>query len=255
MTGETPPRRTVKATETVFEIIEFLDADSLSGVTDIASALDLAPSTVHKHLTTLVAQEYVIKEDRQYRLGFRFYEQGQKVRRASPLAQIAEDPIEELANTTGEVVWVFVEEHGYAVHLLKAVGDHGVQTHGELGKRSQLHHLASGKAILAHLPQERVDEILDGDTLPAKTENTVTDVDELTEELATVRERGYAFNTEETVLGLQTVGAPILKDRRDVVGAVSVCGPATRMQGARLESDIPEALLRTTNQIELQLSY
>ncbi|MFC7251511.1 helix-turn-helix domain-containing protein [Halomicroarcula sp. GCM10025324] len=86
MTGETPPRRTVKATETVFEIIEFLDADSLSGVTDIASALDLAPSTVHKHLTTLVAQEYVIKEDRQYRLGFRFYEQGQKVRRASPLA-------------------------------------------------------------------------------------------------------------------------------------------------------------------------
>ncbi|MFC7029172.1 IclR family transcriptional regulator [Halomicroarcula sp. GCM10025710] len=131
MTGETPPRRTVKATETVFEIIEFLDADSLSGVTDIASALDLAPSTVHKHLTTLVAQEYVIKEDRQYRLGFRFYEQGQKVRRASPLAQIAEDPIEELANTTGEVVWVFVEEHGYAVHLLKAVGDHGVQTHGE----------------------------------------------------------------------------------------------------------------------------
>lgn len=247
--------RVVKTSDTVFGIVESLDSGEARGVTEIAAELDKAPSTVHKHLTTLVEMEYLVREGRKYKMGLKFFEKGVAARNEFPLYPLASDSIEELAETTGEVVWVIVEEHGYGVHIMKAVGSHGVQTHGALGKRAHLHHLAAGKAILAHLPDDRVSEILDQHGLEAQTEHTITTREGLESDLADIRERGYACNDQETVEGLQSVGAPILLDQDRPVGALCVCGPARRMVGDRLSEEIPEALLGATNEIELRLTY
>jgi len=253
MEQKEPGRRQVATTNSVFSIVETLQERNGAGVSEVAEAVDLAPSTVHKHLNTLVEREYVVKDGTEYRLGLRFLKHGRSVHNNSPLVPVAQDPIEQLAESVGEFVWVFAEEHGWGVHILKAEGEHGVQTHGKVGKRSHLHYLAAGKAMLAYMAEDRRNRILDRHGLSAKTEQTITDRDELEAEFETIRERGFAFNEEETVSGLRAVGAPIVDEC--VVGAVCICGPANRMRGERFREELPEKLLGTTNEIELKLSY
>lgn len=254
MVPQNSARRQVATTTTVFDIVESIQDLDGAGVSEIARRIDRAPSTVHKHLNTLVDLEYVVKEGTEYRLSLQFMNHGRYVRNNSPLIPVAKRPIEQLADTVGDFVWVIVEEHGWAVHVLKASGEHGIQTHGKIGKRSYLHYLAAGKAMLAFMSGERRERILDRRGLPAKTEQTITDRETLYEALEAIRERGYAFNEEEAVDGLRAVGAPILDDD-EVIGAVCVCAPANRLRGDRFRRELPEVLLGTTNEIELMLSY
>jgi DNA-binding IclR family transcriptional regulator len=112
-----------------------------------------------------------------------------------------------------------------------------------------------GKAILAHLPESRVHEILDRHGLPEKTEQTITERDALFEELSEIRERGVAFDREERLSGLRCVAVPILSNSSRVEGALSVSGPTSRMQGERFESELPERLRSAANVIELNITY
>jgi DNA-binding IclR family transcriptional regulator len=111
-----------------------------------------------------------------------------------------------------------------------------------------------GKAILAHFPEKRVRDILDRHGLPKITEHTVDDEETLFEELEQIRQQGYARDLEERVRGMRCVAAPILRDG-EVLGAVSVSGPASRMQGERFETEIPDHVMGTANVIEVNITY
>jgi DNA-binding IclR family transcriptional regulator len=123
-----------------------------------------------------------------------------------------------------------------------------------IGRQIHLHCSSAGKAILAHYPRQRVDEIIDRWELPPHTENTITDRAELYNELDRVRERGYAFNREEHVEGVHAIAAPI-RHNQETIGVISVSGPANRLQGKRLEEELPSLLLSTINEIELNIAY
>jgi DNA-binding IclR family transcriptional regulator len=118
-----------------------------------------------------------------------------------------------------------------------------------------LHCTALGKAILAYLPEERVREIIDTHGLPERTDATITDEEELFDELEGIRDRGYARDMEERVAGLLCVAAPIRNLDGDPLGAISVSGPTSRMKGERFDEEVPEELTSTANVIELNLNY
>ena len=113
---------------------------------------------------------------------------------------------------------------------------------------------ALGKAILAHTPRERVEQILDQHGLPQITENTITDRQELLDELEAVRERGFAIDDEERISGIWCIGAPIKSDDR-VLGAVSVSGPTSRMKNERLNDEVANMMRSTANVIEVNSTY
>jgi DNA-binding IclR family transcriptional regulator len=254
MTSDNSQKRRVKTADTVFTIIETLREMDGATVSELASELDMAVSTIHNHLSTLEDREYVVREDSVFRLGLRFLAHGTYAKHKMDLPTVVRPSLDQLADQTGEVAWLMVEEHGFVIHLSKAMGESAVQTYGEVGKRAHMHQLAAGKAILAHLSEERIREIVDKHGLPKRTEHSIADLDELLDQLQTVRERGYAFNEEEVVEGLRSVGAPIVKEN-DVVGSISVSAPANRMIGDRYRKEIPELIMGTTNEIELKLSY
>jgi len=102
------------------------------------------------------------------------------------------------------------------------------------------HSTALGKAMLAHLPPEEVTRLLDTVGMPRRTANTITDRGRLFSELATVRVRGYSVDNIENEDGIRCVGAPIFDHRREVVGAISVSGPASRMPLERARRLGPE---------------
>ncbi|MFC7222484.1 IclR family transcriptional regulator [Halalkalicoccus sp. GCM10025322] len=251
---ETRKPVTVGATETSLRIIDALRTLDGAGVTDLAEHLELPKSTVHNHLQTLRRNEYVTKQDSQYAVGLRFLQLGEYARDRRQIATIAPPEIDKLAEETREMANLLVEEHGRGVFLYRAKGADAVHMDTHAGKRVHLHTTGFGKAILAHLPEERVDRILDRHGLPAVTPSTITDRERLLAELETVRERGYAYDDEERLEGLRCVAAPIVVDG-DVLGAVSVSGPRSRIRDEYYREELPSLVMSTANVIEINSTY
>ncbi len=110
---------------------------------------------------------------------------------------------------------------------------------------------APGKAILAHLPEARVTEILDEYGLPSVTAATITDRDELFAEFSEIRHQGYAIVMGERVEGVRAVSVPITT-RKQVHGALTITGPTNRMTGDRITEEYPALLSDAANVIEVQ---
>lgn len=246
----------VKTTTTSFRIVEALHERGGAGITEIAQGLGISKSTVYKHLKTLEGERYVTTgDDGKYYTGLRFLRLGAGARHRHRIYETAKPEIQELAEESGEMANVLVEEHGRGIFLYRADSSRAVNLDTHAGREVYLHTTAMGKAILAGLPDERVREIVDQHGLPRMTEHTITDTDELFEELRTIKERGWAYDREERLEGLTCVAAAITDPSGAVLGAISVSGPRSRLKGDTLEADLPQLLLDTQNIIELNVAY
>ena len=247
--------RPVETVETAFDIVDLLKGNEGAGITELADELGLAKSTVHRHVKTLESRGLLAREGDGYRISSWLLDYGIHARNRHPLYEVAKPKVDELADETDEKVWCVIEEHGVGVHIYGAQGRHSVKTHARIGQRTPLHQFAAGKAILAHLPDERVESILEEYGLEAQTDDTITEREALLEQLETVRERGYAFNREESVAGVHAVGAPVRDESGTAIGAISVAGPANRLRGELMTEELPDLLLGATNEVEINLAH
>jgi len=253
--GSESPADSVQATRTMFEIVECLrDAEQLT-VTEIADRTGYAKSTVHRHLGTLTDLEYATKQDEQYSVGLRFLELGQRARTQCEGYKLAREKVEEIAEQTGERAQFLVKEHGKAVYIHRAFGERAVYTDPGIGSRIPLHATSAGKAILAEMDEEKLFEFAEQSSLEPVTDRTITDPDELLEELARIREQGYSFNRQENLDGLHAVGAAVTAPDGGVAGALSVSGPSHRLTGEWFEEEIPTLLMGATNELELNIAH
>jgi DNA-binding IclR family transcriptional regulator len=248
-------REGVKSDETLFEILEALKRLGGAGATEIADNVGIAKSTAHRHLTVLHRNEFIVKDDDQYRLGLRFLDYGGHVCAENEHYQAVKPKVRELAEETGELAQFIVEDHGLGVYVFRESGEKAVTTEARVGKRVPLHHTSAGKAILAQLPTERVDNIIARHGLPRRTDNTITDSDELYSDLEQIRERGYAFDMDEHIKGLWAIGAPIMSPDGEVLGGLSVAGPTHRMKDDEFQEEVPKLLLGLINELELNMTY
>ncbi|ELZ05197.1 IclR family transcriptional regulator [Natrialba asiatica] len=246
--------RSIKSDETLFAIIECLKRTNGAGVTELADRLDLAKSTVHKHLVALERHRYVVKEDGQYRLGLQFFTAGIHVRNQYEVYHAAKNRVDRLAAETNEAAWLIVHENGMGMFVYGVAHNEAFTFDSTIGTWVYLHANSAGKAILAHLPDEEVSSIIDRHGLPAQTENTITDRETLLDELAEVRDRGYAMNAQEDLRGLHAIASPVITDGRPVA-AVTIAGAANRVTEERIEDDLSERLLEAVDDIELRLVY
>lgn len=247
--------RPVETVERAVDIIDYLKENGPATIGEVTAQLGCAKSTAHRHLKTLEANSFLVEEDGEYRLGIRFLDYGVVARNRYPLYQEVKPKVDALADETDEKIWCAAEEHGRSVHIYGAQGKRSVRTHARLGHQNYLHQHAAGKAILAFLSDERIDEIVDTYGLPARTRHTITSEDELWDEIEAIRENGYALNIEESVEGLHAIGAPIKDENGVAIGAISISGPANRLEGAFLRDELPTLLLGTVNEITINLAH
>lgn len=245
----------IGAVDTTLRIVEALNDSGAAGVTELARALDEPKSTVYNHLDTLNRRGYVVKEDDEYRLACRFLELGSMTRERYLVYRIARDEVTALAEDTGELAGLVVEEHCYGAFLHRAKGNQAVHVDTHVGKRIHLHGAALGKAMLAFSSDEHVREVIDRRGLPALTDHTITDEAELADELERIRNEGVAFDDEERINGLRSVAVPLRTDGGDVLGAISVAGPTSRLRGEQFRSEFPDRLRSAANVIELNITY
>lgn len=255
MSDEPSDRGRIKSSETTFGIVEALHELERARLTELADRVGVANSTAHGHLATLRDRGYVIKDGDHYRLGLKFLDHGTKAKRHyRDLVDTATPVLEQLTEETAETVNLVVEEHGRAVYIARLTGERGVPTDAWVGRRKPIHTISAGKAILAHLPDERVDWLAEKHGTGRVTDRTIVERDRLDEERATIRDRGVAFNDRESHERIRAVGVPIVLDDR-VRGAISVAGPAKRLTGETFENELPSLILGAVNEIELKLAY
>ncbi|SFS90974.1 IclR family transcriptional regulator [Halostagnicola kamekurae] len=245
----------IQAIERTFTIVEALNELDGAGVSELARHVDLPKSTVHNHLNTLEAAEYIVRRGDEYRTGLKFLQTGEIARNQHKLYQVARSEVDKLAEKTGDISGLMTEEHGRGVFIYRGRGSEAARIDTHIGDRIPLHCTALGKVIMAFLPDERVEEIIDRHGLAAITHNTITDRDRLLEELEVARERKIAFDDEERLNGLRSVAAPILDGSNTVIGAISVAGPTHRMQGERFREELPDQALGVANIIELNIQH
>jgi len=245
----------VEATRRSIEILRSLKQAGPATLTEIAHRLEYSKSTVHRHLKTLTNEGYVAEGDDGYQVGLLFLDYGIHAQNEHKLYRIAKPKVDDLADALDEKVWIMAEENGFGVFLYHNAGKATVETYTRDGYRAHLHAFAAGKAVLAFMDPESIERILDRHGLPAETANTITDRDALYDELEAIRERGVAFNREESVRGVHAVAAPIMNPSDEPIGSLTVAGPANRLKGEYLEHELPEILLGVANEIEVNLTY
>ncbi|MBZ6496814.1 IclR family transcriptional regulator [Natrinema longum] len=251
MGSHNPKTKQLTSVKTTFEIIEYLKQNTAGSVNEIAKELEAPKSTVHSHLTTLNQIGYLVNNSGTYRLSFRFVHLGRTIEKSNRLRRIVQPTVETLAEATGEQAYFAVEENGLATNVVIAEGDHAIQREFLPGGQARMSNTASGKAILAFLPPEQADEIVRRWGMPARTRKTITDRDELLDELDAIRADGIAYAREESVKGLLEIAKPILSDDGTPQGAIEIAGPMKRLENEAYQRTLIEEIEKAVNEIEV----
>jgi len=234
-----------KGTETATRVADvlmlFTDGPDSLGVTAIARSLGLSKTVVHRTLSSLVERGFLVSEPRtrEYALGPSLASLGARALRESSLRSAALPIMRSLHAATGETVTISARVPGGRVYLDQIESTREIKMTVELGRRFPLHAGSSSRSILAFLPAAERREFIAQHELEALTPRTITDRSDLAARLEDVRATGAAQSDGERQHGAGSVAAPIFGFDGQVVGAMSVCGPAYRMSAEVRASTVP----------------
>ncbi|MFC7157189.1 IclR family transcriptional regulator [Halomarina halobia] len=246
-------RKTINATIKSIRIIEMIKSANGTRLPDLVQELGYSKSTVHSHLNTLREQGYVTKEGEIYHLSLKFFHLGQYTRDRDERYRLAKQKTEELAEELNQAVDFDVETNGRIITLFHKA-DESTEIGFTEGDYFYVHTSATGKAILAEFSERRVLEILDQWGMKRKTEHTITDPDELLEDLERTRERGYSIVDQEWLEGLRAVGAVVNLPNGRPLGALSTGAPTYRLTDETIEDEIGPKLVKAANELTEDVS-
>jgi IclR family KDG regulon transcriptional repressor len=249
------PRR-LSSVATAIELLKAFSEDEVEiGISTLAKRLGVAKSTVHRLATTLVS-EGLLEQDRatgKYRLGIALFRLGTLVRRRMNVSEEARPLLFSLRQKTNETVHLAILDGTDIMYVYFLESTQAVRMRSDLGLRKPAYCTAEGQAILASGPPEAVQAVIRAG-LHARTPQTITDPDRLLKALDAVRQKGCAIEDEESEIGVRCVAAPIRNDAGDVVAAVGVAGPVSRLSKKALTAFMPH-VIETAEAISARLGH
>ncbi|MFR1050528.1 MAG: IclR family transcriptional regulator [Lachnospirales bacterium] len=236
MENETDPK--VKSLAKAMRILEcFSVREPELGVTELAERMGVTKSNVHNILSTFQQLGYLTKmPNGKYALGLKMLEYAFIINQHLGYPKAVYDILYDTAALTDEIVY-FGLPYGtevlylYVAHPKARMNDFPYRE--ILGERAPLCATGIGRAILAHLPEGEWRARLP-EQFVRYTPNTMTDPEEILEELARTRRRGYAIDNMEREPGLRCVGVPVYNAAGQLVAGISTSGPAHVMTDAKL---------------------
>lgn len=207
------------------------DTPELS-LADISKRLKLPKSTVLNLLRTLEYFGYIIRTapSMNYRLGYAIMQLNYCTQMSMPVLRFTLPFLEDLQLKTGKTIYLTTHINGRVLYLDVFHQNRRMYSYSISGKTLPMHCTGCGKAMLAFLPENELEYILNTEGLPAFTPNTITDRNALYRELEEVRNRGYAIDYEEESLGVRCVAAPIRNAQGYPTAAISISGAVLSMQ-------------------------
>ncbi|QBD77801.1 IclR family transcriptional regulator [Ktedonosporobacter rubrisoli] len=232
----------VQSVERALELLECLAHSSAwVGISELSHATGQPVGTIHRLLMTLVAREYVVRDNRtrRYALGPAFRRLASTDLQTPDWVKIGNPHLRELVEISGETANLVVKEGNRAVYVAQAQPMRTVRMFTELGNRVFLHCTGCGKVLLAYQPESVIAAIIAETGLPRSTEVTITDPGQLQQELDLIRQRGYALDNGEQEEGVRCLAVPVYSLQGRVVAALSVSGPGSRLDSRRIPGLLP----------------
>jgi len=236
------------------EMLETLaQSDSARGVSELARELGLTKSNVHRTLQTLCAAGYARKDEASGN-----YECTMKIPRIAAailgrvdLKRAAEPFMQAVAAVTEETVHLSILDDIDVFYVHKIDSPHPVRAYSEISGRAPAYCVATGKALLAF---EEGDPVQRFGRLAAHTSRTLTSHEALRQELAQIREQGFAVNRGEWRESVGGLAAPIFEASGRVAAAIGISGPNERLRSARIKAFTPD-VLRAARRISEALGH
>ena len=224
---------------------------------ELSKLLEMDKSSVSRIVVTLQAQGYLRKNtlNGKYRLGAKFIDLGNQVLDRYDQLDIGETAgpfLRGLSDTIKEVVHLGILDNQDVVTLKKMNGGQIVTVDTKIGGRYPAYSCALGKVLLAGLSGERRLEVLNLRPLTPRTPHTIVEIPAVLQEIGSVAERGYAFEYEESFLGICCVAAPIKNRDGEVLAALSAAIPKQRSGEGRMK-EILRHVIETGGQISKQI--
>jgi len=236
-------------------LLTFLEGPDTLGVSALARDLGLSKAVVHRILRTLVERGFLETDalTREYRLGPSAAALGARALRGLDLRVTAMPVLRELQRSTGETTTVSAHVPGGRVYLDQVESAREIKMTVELGRRFPLHAGSSSTCILAFLSDEEIEAVLHG-PLDLLTRRTIVASEALRQRIQHVRVHGFAASDGERQEGAGSVAAPVFGVDGVVRGAISVCGPAARVDAAARDRFVP-LLTSAADRISRELGW
>jgi len=265
MDAESTPRRrgrartrqdigTVRALVRGLDVLDALAARGQATLSEISRDTKLAPSTAYRILETLRSRGYSAFHSATglYRLGIRAFETGYAFVSHTHLRDAANPVMLDLADQTGETVNLAVLDGREVVYVHQVEGAGMMRLFTKIGGRAPVHCTGVGKCLLAWKPEVEISKHLPESPYERFTAQTIVTKENYLKVLAKVRRNGYALDDEEREEGVVCVTAPVRNEKKEVIAAISVSGPVSRVKKGGT-ADLAKIVKQAGNEISKSL--
>ena len=231
------------------------ESDGLSNA-EISRKLNIPKSSASYILRTLETRGYLTRDEEtgKYRVGLKILSLSRGALDGRDVRGIALPIMRHLTHQTGLTCHLAVLDGPDAVYIEKVEPEGFIRMDTWVGRRMRVHATSVGKAIVAHTPQERLEEILGKSGMEKRTPKTITTLPRLLRELEKVRDQGYAVDDEENNLGARCVAAPIFDERGSIEASLGLSG-TTQQVSPHTMPRIIEALKDAARHISMGMGY
>ncbi|MFA3916581.1 HTH-type transcriptional regulator BhcR [Ruegeria hyattellae] len=230
-------QNTIKSLDRAMEVFEFLSEAQGKALTALSAEMGQSPATVYRVLVTLEGRGLVEFDpvEQVWHIGPQAFIIGARFLRRTSLVDRARPILRKLMEESGETANLGIEKEGFVLFLSQVETHAAIRAFFPPGTLSPMHASGIGKALLAEMDDARLTRTLQGKTLEAFTDFTITDFAALRNSLAEVRHAGYAIDGEEKNLGMRCIAAPVFDVTGEAVAGISVSGPTSRVGTGDIE--------------------
>jgi IclR family acetate operon transcriptional repressor len=231
------PYSSAVAVERAADLLFLIAERGEASLTDLARSIGSSGSAVHRILTALKNKGLIQQavENGPYSMSWSILALTQRLTAAADLRSLSMPFMTSLRDLTAETVTLNVRSGFDRVCIDQVEGPHEVSWRQDIGKISPLYGGATGKVLLAYLSAADLKEFWRTVKLVKLTPYTVTSRPALIEELEVIRRRGYAFGTQDRLLGVAGIAAPIFDTAGKAAATLTIAGPAERCSSEQLE--------------------
>ncbi|MCP8896599.1 helix-turn-helix domain-containing protein [Shinella daejeonensis] len=234
--GENAAPSSVQVLDRSLTLLELVANADGAVLTDLAERSGMAPSTVHRLLTSLSGHGMVAHdaETGAWTIGVKAFEIGTAYLRFRKIGTVSRPFLKQLMEDCGETANIAIEDEGDVVFISQVESHAPMRAFFRPGRRGPIHASGIGKAILSTWRDDRVETLLSGRTLQRFTGKTCDTLPALLADIAAIRARGWSIDDEEHTLGMRCVAAPIFDEYGEAIAGISISGPAVRLPDERI---------------------
>lgn len=226
-------------------------------VKELSQQIGLPESTVYRYISTLAQRDFIEYDPsfQKYRLGMKLIRLGYIATRQLEIHRVAYPIMEELARKSGETVLLTLRK-GISAIVVEVVESSrgGIKLAMNRGDTLPLYSCALTRPLIAYLPGEEIDSILEASPPKRFTEHTISDLQEIKSELRKVRRQGYAYSDQEVTIGARGLGAPVFNYTGAVIGTLCLAGSLHHVTKTKIPQFL-KILLKATEQCSLKMGF